>query len=67
MTNTDLIILGVDEHEMSEAWFYVPRMLNEDTLAFHQIPGDEGWNTKAISLEQIHSLANQSQKLRSAA
>ena len=67
MTGTDLLIFGDELQPSSVSWFYVPRLLHNESAVYQQAAGDDGTNVyRAVSVEKVKQLA-QSHHRRQAA
>ncbi len=61
MGKLDLLVLapGADSEDLAPAWFYVPRLLDEQSLVLLETPGPEGQPTiRLVEHEEIARLAH---------
>ncbi|HTN77901.1 MAG TPA: hypothetical protein VL096_21735 [Pirellulaceae bacterium] len=69
LTKTDLLIFsaGLDADSLAKAWFYVPRMLHDQSLVFLEEPTAKAGETqfrqlKRLEIEQFASTAAKSMR-----
>ncbi len=71
LVGTDLLVIQADQDDESleRAWFYVPRMLHEDSLVFVEQMDQESQEAKfeLLGQDQIDTWAQQQTRLRRAA
>ncbi len=63
-----LISADQDTAALEQAWFYVPRMLHDQSVVLQEVPGEQGvTNWQPVSLADIRARADQQQSRRRAA
>jgi hypothetical protein len=67
MTGTDLLLIGDEFQQTSSAWFYVPRLLHDDSAVYQQtIRDDESIAYRMLSADRINELAQAHERRRAA-
>ena len=68
LTNTDLVVIDadVDAQSLSQAWFYVPRMLHSRSVVLRQSAAGErqGGDYSPLSHDEVQRLADSSRPRR---
>ncbi|NIO40112.1 MAG: hypothetical protein GTO41_07920 [Burkholderiales bacterium] len=69
LLHSDLVIIGLASAEelLKRAWFYIPRMLQDDAKVLRCIGNQFQWQWISIQQDEIQALAREAARTKSAA